>query len=182
MNVEEIKIGDYIEGIEQWGNPGIPEYGIEPTLSTHKMRLVVKSITKEPDGNINFYGVADDHWGGARGTVISTKHGGIRVITDEAPFAIKWWKEKYKRAEEHNQAWRRDWKAFDKVRHFKGTEYLIIGLGKDTETGREVVIYKKADGTGEVWVRPRDMFEGPVDKIKYPNALQDWRFELISSL
>ena len=67
------------------------------------------------------------------------------------------------------------------MRHFKGTTYIIIGLGVDTETEQEVVIYKKADGTGNVWVRPRTQFEREVDKEKYPDCKQKWRFELIET-
>lgn len=78
-------------------------------------------------------------------------------------------------------AWRRDWKAADIVRHFKGEKYLIIGLGVDTETNEELVIYKRLDGTGNVWVRPRTMFESKVDKVKYTNSEQEWRFELIET-
>lgn len=76
-------------------------------------------------------------------------------------------------------AWRREWKACDRVRHFEGNKYLIIGIGVDTETESEVIIYKRVDGTGPVWVRPRTMFEGKVDKEKYPDATQEWRFEKI---
>jgi hypothetical protein len=78
-------------------------------------------------------------------------------------------------------ALRRPWKAADIVRHFKGTEYIIIGIGVDTETEQEVVIYKKVDGTGNIWVRPRTMFESEVDHEKYPDATQKYRFELIET-
>lgn len=78
-------------------------------------------------------------------------------------------------------ALRREWKAADIVRHFKGNEYIIIGLGVNTETEEEVVIYKKSDGSGVVWVRPRTVFESAVDKEKYPEATQDWIFELIET-
>lgn len=78
-------------------------------------------------------------------------------------------------------AWRRDWKAADIVRHFKGEKYLIVGLGVDTETNEELVIYKRLDGKGNVWVRPRTMFESKVDKVKYTNSEQEWRFELIET-
>ena len=76
-------------------------------------------------------------------------------------------------------ALRRDWKANDIVRHFKGNLYRIMGIGVDTETEQEVIIYKREDNTGNIWVRPRTMFEGEVDKEKYPNAEQKWRFELV---
>ena len=76
-------------------------------------------------------------------------------------------------------ALRRDWKAFDIVKHFKGDLYRIIGIGIDTETEQEVVIYKKEDNSGPIWVRPRAMFESEVDKEKYPDCKQKWRFELV---
>lgn len=78
-------------------------------------------------------------------------------------------------------AWSRPWKAGDIVKHFKGDKYIIIGLGVDTETELGVVIYKKVDGTGNIWVRPRAQFESEVDKKKYPNATQKWRFELVET-
>ena len=51
----------------------------------------------------------------------------------------------------------------------------------NTETEEEVVIYKKSDGSGVIWVRPRAQFESEVDKEKYPDAKQDWRFELVET-
>ena len=76
----------------------------------------------------------------------------------------------------------RNWRAFDLVKHFKGDRYRIISLGVDTETEKEVVIYKKEDGTGNIWVRPLDMFNSKVDKEKYPNCEQEYRFELIERI
>lgn len=75
----------------------------------------------------------------------------------------------------------REWKAFDIVRHFKGTYYRIIGTGIDTETEKEVIIYKKEDNTGNIWVRPKEMFNSKVDKEKYPDVEQEYRFELVET-
>lgn len=75
----------------------------------------------------------------------------------------------------------RQWKAADVVRHFKGTLYRIIGVGVDTETEKEVVIYKRADNTGNIWVRPKEMFDSKVDKEKYPDVEQEYRFELVET-
>lgn len=75
------------------------------------------------------------------------------------------------------QQYYRDLKPGDVVKHFKGNLYKIIDFGVDTETEKEVVIYKRVDGTGPIWVRPREMFESKVDKYKYPDVLQEYRFE-----
>ena len=66
-----------------------------------------------------------------------------------------------------------------KVRHFKGMEYLILNIAEHTETGEEMVVYKALYDEGKVWVRPLSMFSEPVDKIKYPNIEQYFRFDLV---
>ena len=41
-----------------------------------------------------------------------------------------------------------------------------------------LVIYRQlADETGTIYARPYDMFNSKVDKEKYPNATQEYRFE-----
>lgn len=45
-----------------------------------------------------------------------------------------------------------------KYRHYKGGEYEVIGFGRDSETGEDAVIYKSSSD-GEIWIRPRYMFE-----------------------
>ena len=32
---------------------------------------------------------------------------------------------------------------------------------------------------GDIWVRPYDMFISKVDKVKYPDVEQEYRFELL---
>ena len=68
-------------------------------------------------------------------------------------------------------------KAGDKFRHFKGTVYTVIALAKHTESEEELVIYR--DGQGNTWARPIEMFSSLVDKEKYPQATQKYRFEKI---
>lgn len=64
-------------------------------------------------------------------------------------------------------------------RHFKGNIYKVITLAKHTETGQEMVVYRDVYGSHDTYVRPREMFESPVDKVKYPDATQEYRFELM---
>ena len=63
-------------------------------------------------------------------------------------------------------------------RHFKGDYYVAEAAAHDSETGEAVVIYRKLYGDGGLWVRPTAMFLEPVDKKKYPDATQKYRFEL----
>ena len=68
----------------------------------------------------------------------------------------------------------------DIVRHFKGNEYEILCFARDSETQAELVVYRALYGDGGVWVRPKDMFFSPVDRDKYPDVRQAFRFEKIA--
>lgn len=63
-------------------------------------------------------------------------------------------------------------------RHFKGDYYLVEAVADDSETGAPCVIYRKLYGDGGLWVRPLSMFLSKVDQEKYPDAQQEYRFEL----
>lgn len=63
-------------------------------------------------------------------------------------------------------------------RHFKGDCYLVVDIARHSETGEDYVVYRKLYGDGGLWVRPLAMFLEPVDREKYPNAQQTYRFEL----
>ena len=51
-----------------------------------------------------------------------------------------------------------------KYRHFKGNEYEVLGLAKDSETLETVVIYKALYGENDLWVRPASMWNETVER------------------
>ena len=55
--------------------------------------------------------------------------------------------------------------------------YKIIAFGTHTETDEKMVIYQALYGDFDIWIRPYTMFMGEVDKNKYPNTKQKYRFE-----
>ena len=63
-------------------------------------------------------------------------------------------------------------------RHFKGDFYLVEDVAKHSETGEDYVVYRKLYGDGGLWIRPKSMFLEEVDRKKYPQAEQKYRFEL----
>lgn len=68
-----------------------------------------------------------------------------------------------------------------KYRHFKGNEYVVLCIARDTEDEniREMVVYQDLQDANKIWVRPLAMFKEKVDKVKYPDVAQTYRFEEI---
>lgn len=80
----------------------------------------------------------------------------------------------------------------DLVRHFKGNLYMVDYIATHTETGERMVVYEPVVSVDnfkhpavvrlnndKVYARPYDMFVSKVDRDKYPEVQQEYRFELV---
>lgn len=63
-------------------------------------------------------------------------------------------------------------------KHFKGNLYQITAVAEHTETGELLVIYHALYGELKTYARPLSMFTDRVDREKYPDVSQEFRFEL----
>ena len=45
-----------------------------------------------------------------------------------------------------------------KYKHFKGKEYEVIGIARNSETLEPMVVYRALYGNYGIWVRPVDMW------------------------
>ena len=84
------------------------------------------------------------------------------------------------------RALKRDIRAGDIVRHFKRewvsqetSEYLykVLAFAQHTETGERLVIYQALYAPFKICARPYAMFMSLVDREKYPDVKQTYRFE-----
>ena len=74
----------------------------------------------------------------------------------------------------------RDIKIGETYRHFSGNYYRVLYIAIDSVSNEEVVVYEQLGNKHTVWVRPINLFNEKVDKEKYPDCMQIYKFEPIS--
>lgn len=50
-----------------------------------------------------------------------------------------------------------------RYRHYKGKEYVVLGVARHSETDEELVVYRPDYGDCGLWVRPLAMFTESVE-------------------
>ena len=70
-------------------------------------------------------------------------------------------------------------RPYEIYRHFKGMQYQILSIATHSETSEQMVVYQQLYAPFGVYVRPLAMFMSKVDKEKYPQIQQEYRFEKV---
>lgn len=64
-----------------------------------------------------------------------------------------------------------------RYRHYKGNDYIVIGVARHSETEEDMVVYRQDYGEHGLWVRPAEMFLETIEV----NGQARPRFEFISN-
>lgn len=74
----------------------------------------------------------------------------------------------------------RDLKIKGIYKHFKGDYYLVEDIAKSSDDGiTPFVVYRKLYGDGSLYIRELKDFLEEVNKEKYPDVKDKYKFELI---
>jgi hypothetical protein len=64
-----------------------------------------------------------------------------------------------------------------RYRHYKGNEYLVLGVARHSETEEVFVVYRQDYGDKSLWVRPAVMF---VETVNVGGSVKP-RFEYVAA-
>ena len=107
-----------------------------------------------------------------------TWYGGVH-ITGKSGVPISLDKEEYQELDIYVgdivQHFKREWVSSDTSEYL----YKVLAFAQHTETGERLVIYQALYAPFKVCARPYDMFMSEVDREKYPDIRQKYRFEKV---
>lgn len=63
-----------------------------------------------------------------------------------------------------------------RYRHYKGKDYIVLGVARHSETEEELAVYRTDYGDRSLWVRPLTMFQETVEINGQPRP----RFQYVS--
>ena len=77
---------------------------------------------------------------------------------------------------------KREVKIHGIYKQFKNKYYIVEDVAYHSETQEEYVVYRQLYGEHSLWIREKSMFLSRVDKNRYPESSQEWRFELVEDI